>query len=178
MLEVPKSFDTNTDFIRHVLSDEFPWFYPTETWNQVEAHYHLLISRNVRDPKVVSEYFHPFYELFKSFCENNFIKVDSVFGAAVHQTLPSTKVAQNFHVDFPFPHRVLIMYLTDEFEAGRTLVSDAFKTPDSPMVTSDVLESVGVKAEAGKVLCFDGLRYHAGEYPVDGRRVVCIFTFT
>jgi len=178
MLEVSGSFDTGTEFVQHVLSDAFPWFYPTETWNQVEAHYHLLISRNVKDPKIVSEYFHPFYELFINFCKNNSIKVNSVFGAAVHQTLPSSKVAQNFHVDFHFPHHVIIMYLTDDFEAGRTLVSDVFKTQDLPMVTSDVLESTGVKAEAGKILCFDGRRYHAGEYPVKGRRVVCIFTFT
>jgi len=57
-------------------------------------------------------------------------------------------------------------------------VTDIFKTPDLPMVTSDVLESTGVEAEAGKILCFDGMRYHAAEYPVGGRRVVWIFTFT
>lgn len=171
-------FDAHSKFIKHVLSDNFPWFYPTTTYHEVEAHYHLLLSRDFISPTIVSEYFHPFQQIFDKFCTENDIKVETLYGAALHQTLPSTKKAQKFHVDFHFPHRVLIMYLTDDFEAGRTLISNVLKTGEMPVVTTDILESEGVRAEKGKIICFDGMRYHAGEYPVGGRRVVCIFTFS
>lgn len=177
MLEVKNFFNPHSKLVNHVLSEEFPWSFPVDTWQHVEAHYHLLLSRNFSDPKIVSEYFHPFQQIFDKFCDENSIEVNSLYSAAIHQTLPSAKVAQNFHVDFDFPHKLVIMYLNDEFEAGRTLVTDFIKTTDLPMVTSDVLESVPIKAEKGKILYFDGLRYHAGEYPVGGRRVVCIFAF-
>ena len=177
MLEVKDFFDPHSKLMTRVLSDEFPWYFPVNTWSHVEAHYHLLLSRNFKDPKIVSEYFYPFYEIFSKFCNENSIEVKAVYSAAIHQTLPSDKVAQNFHVDFDFPHKLVIMYLNDEFEAGRTLVTDFIKTDDLPVVTSDILDHVPIKAEKGKIICFDGLRYHAGEYPVDGRRLVCIFAF-
>ena len=177
MLEVKDFFNPHSKLVKHVLSEDFPWYFPVNTWEHVEAHYHLLLSRNFSDPKIVSEYFYPFQEIFAKFCEENSIVPNVLYSAALHQTLPSTKVSQNFHVDFEFPHKLVIMYLNDDFEAGRTLVTDFTKTPYLPLVTSDVLENTQIKAEKGKILYFDGLRYHAGEYPVGGRRVVCIFAF-
>lgn len=177
MLEVKDFFDPQSKLMTRVLSDEFPWYFPVKTWRQVETHYHLLLSRNFTDPKIVSEYFYPFYDIFSKFCVEQSIEVNTIYSAAVHQTLPSDKIAQNFHVDFHFPHKLVIMYLNDDFEAGRTFVTDFIKTDDLPVVTPNILEHVSVKAEKGKILQFDGLRYHAGEYPVGGRRVVCIFAF-
>lgn len=170
-------FDPHSKLIKHVLSDDFPWYYPSATYHEVEAHYHLLLSRDYMEPKIVSEYFYPFLDIFDKFCKENDIKVNTLFGAALHQTLPSSKKAQKFHVDFHFPHNVLIMYLTDDFDAGRTLISSILKTDESPVVLTESLESEAIQAEKGKIICFDGMRYHAGEYPIDGRRVVCIFTF-
>jgi hypothetical protein len=177
MFEVKEFFNPHSKLVTHVLSEEFPWYFPVSTWGQVEAHYHLLLSRSVSDPKIVSEYFYPFQQIFDKFCDENSIVPNVLYSAALHQTLPSTKVAQNFHVDFDFPHKLVIMYLNDDFEAGRTLVTDIIKTSELPMVTADVLESAPIKAENGKILYFDGLRYHAGEYPIGGRRIVCIFAF-
>jgi hypothetical protein len=178
MFELKDFFNPQSKLVNQVLSEEFPWSFPVDTWQHVEAHYHLLLSRNFSDPKIVSEYFYPFQQIFDKFCDENSIEVNSLYSAAIHQTLPSAKKAQKFHVDFHFPHRVLIMYLTDDFDAGRTFISNVIKTDESPVVLAETLESEGVQAEKGKIICFDGMRYHAGEYPINGRRVVCIFTFS
>jgi hypothetical protein len=162
-----------------ILSGYFPWSYPGDaSFGGVQAHYHLLISRNFENPKVVSEYYPYFESIFKKFCETHSIRVNKVFGAAVHQTLDSWNIRQNFHVDFHFEHKVLIMYLTDTFENGKTLITDIRKSDESPIILGEELETpVQISPRVGRILCFDGMRYHAAQYPVHGRRVVCIFTF-
>lgn len=171
----PNCFEVNP----HFLSEKFPWFYPGDaSFGSVQTHYHLLISRNFNEPRVVSAYYEYFEGIFRSFCEKHSIHVNKVFGAAVHQTLDSRNLRQPFHVDFHFEHKVLIMYLTDDFTKGRTLITDLRKTENRPVVVDGDLETcVEIEPKAGKVICFDGSRYHAAEYPVNGRRVVCIFTF-
>jgi len=163
----------------YFLSENFPWFYPGDaSFGSVQTHYHLLISRNFNEPRVISNYYTYFEHIFRSFCEKHSIKVNKVFGAAVHQTLDSKNSRQPFHVDFHFDHKVLIMYLTDDFTKGHTLITDLRKTERGPMVMDGDLETrVEIEPKPGKIVCFDGARYHAAEYPVNGRRVVCIFTF-
>jgi len=175
ILEVENFFEVDP----RVLSGNFPWSYPGDnSYKSVQAHYHLLISRNFQNPKVVSEYFPYFESIFRRFCTEHSVRVNKVFGAAVHQTFDSRNAHQPFHVDFPFEHKVLIMYLTDDFRQGHTLITKFKKKPEGPMVIDTELDvHTRVEPKAGKVLCFDGLRYHAAEYPLDGRRVVCIFTF-
>jgi hypothetical protein len=175
IIEDPGFFEVEPYF----LSENFPWFYPGDaSFGSVQAHYHLLLSRNFNDPKVISNYYTYFEGIFRSFCEKHSVPVNKVFGAAVHQTLDSRKQRQPFHVDFHFEHKVLIMYLTDDFNKGRTLITDLRKTENGPVVVADNLKTrLEVEPKAGKVICFDGSRYHAAEYPVDGRRIVCIFTF-
>lgn len=162
-----------------ILSGHFPWSYPGDaSFESVQAHYHLLISRNFEEPKVISEYYPYFESIFRKFCENHSIQVNGVFGAAVHQTFDSWNSHQKFHVDFHFEHKVLIMYLTDAFERGSTLVTDVRKSENGPIIVQKDLETCAeVKPRVGRILCFDGMRYHAAQYPVRGRRVVCIFTF-
>lgn len=163
-----------------ILSGKFPWSYPGDaSYESVQAHYHLLVSRNFENPKIVSDYYPYFESIMKSFCDRNSIKINKIFGAAVHQTFDSWNLHQPFHVDFHFQHKVLIMYLTDNFDKGRTLITDLKKTVEGPMIIDDedVHTCHEVKPRVGKILCFDGDRYHAAEYPVHGRRVVCIFTF-
>lgn len=151
------------EFDSSIIGQKFPWYYPGEaSYEKVQAYYHLLMSRNFENPEIVSEYYPYFERIFTSFCEKFSIQVNKIFGAAVHQMLDSWDEHQPFHVDFPFPHKVLIMYLTDNFERGHTLFMDPCQQ---------------IKPKVGKIVCFDGLRRHAAEYPVNGRRVVCIFTF-
>lgn len=177
MFRVDPEYD---DFIDRVVdSSRIGWIYPgNESYERVQCMYHLLLDRDYRNPEIVSDLFYPFMQIFKDVCKQNNIMADKVFGAALHQTMGTSTDHQNFHIDFPFSHNVLIIYLNDNFEKGDTLISDAIYN-GTDIVLSDDLPHINIKARKYHAYMFDGLTYHAGQYPGSGqRRVVCIFAFT
>jgi hypothetical protein len=168
------------EFIDRVAeTSRISWHYPgNDSFEKVQCMYHLLLDRDYRNPDIVSDLFYPFMNIFKDVCKQNNIMADKVFGAALHQTMGTSTDHQKFHIDFPFRHHVLIMYLNDNFDKGDTLISDEIYN-GTDIVRSDDLQYTRIKARKYHAYMFDGLTYHAGQYPGPGqRRVVCIFAFT
>jgi len=177
MFRLDPEYDEFIDSV--VESSGIGWNYPgNDSYESVQCMYHLLLDRNYQDPKIVSDLLDPFMNIFIDLCSKNDIIVDRVFSAALHQTTGSSSDHQNFHIDFPFRHNILIIYLNDNFEKGDTLISDEIYN-GTDIVRSDDLLHINIKARKYHAYMFDGLTYHAGQYPGSGqRRVVCIFAFT
>jgi hypothetical protein len=159
-------------------SSEIAWKYPgKESYADTQCMYHLLVSRDCANPTIVSELFGPFMQIFNDICKTNNIHAETLFGATLHATSGSSTDHQKFHIDFPFKHNVMIIYMNDDFDNGATLISDDLDNNINNILDDDILYT-SVKAKKYHAYMFDGARYHAGQYPGPGqRRVVCIFTF-
>ena len=177
MFRVDPEYDEFIDSV--VESSGIGWIYPgNESYERVQCMYHLLLDRDYKSPEIVSDLFTPFMQIFEDVCTMNNIVVNKLFGAALHQTMGTSTDHQNFHIDFPFRHNVLIIYLNDNFDKGDTLISHEIYNGKDIVLTDD-LQHTRIKARKYHAYMFDGLTYHAGQYPGPGqRRVVCIFTFT
>jgi hypothetical protein len=89
------------------------------------------------------------------------------------------------HVDLEYPHQTALLYLNDS--DGSTELYDQFYDNTSQISNQDYFQSIknnislaqSIVPEANKIVCFDGLRYHSSETPINvPRRLVINFNYT
>ena len=98
------------------------------------------------------------HDIIRGILEYNGIKVDIIYRIAVQFTLPIKDEGHSVaHVDHPFPHKNLIIYLTDP-EGGST-----------------VCEGEEFLGEEDDVIIFEGEHYMYP--PKKGRRMVIVATY-
>jgi hypothetical protein len=168
---------------REILSNNFPWFYQdSSTSYKFPFFSHILVPRydhTSEEMPVNSLCFDLFKDIFISFCDINGIKWEKILRASLNLSYYFPDPHSDPHIDHPFDHKVMIMYLND-VDDGHTLVYDqTFDGKNSNFDNVDSLTLVKkVKPKKGKICCFNGSNYHAAEWPAPSqRRVICVLTF-
>ena len=155
------------DFLKFVLSADFPWFYQESNANNMMVCHPLMIRDEDKQPvtgKINSTLFSFAEEIFKSFCKKQNIKVNTIFRAAFNCTWRTSESHTGIHTDHNFPHYNFILYLNDA--SGDTVIFD-----------KDNQEVLRIKPEKHKAVVFSG-EPHAQECcAIDERRVVMVVTF-
>jgi hypothetical protein len=159
--------DDQQGFIDFVCGSEFPWFYQEGTSAGYQVYAHGLMKR---DPEhkpttgIVNSTSYPWAKfIFDKFCQDNNIKVNTIFRAALNSTCSSDGTS-DIHKDHEFDHKVFLLYLTDA--SGTTNIYDDDK---------NLLKQI--KPEKYKAVVFDGINHNNNPCAIGERRVVMLFTF-
>jgi hypothetical protein len=159
------------DFTEFVLSDGFPWFYQ---WSTDATKYlffgHSLMNRNPEGAAIEgnknSDYYDICYSIFKDFCDQNNIKVNTVLRAAVNHTSYHPDKMNEIHLDHDgIAHNNFIMYLND-FTGGSTYLFD-----DDHNMIKEIIPA------KNRAVIFGGFPHAHGFCSPDERRVALVFTF-
>lgn len=154
-----------------VLGQDFPWFWHEQAYDETEVtastsnfsfFSHVILERpgyTTLYPKVNSQYIDLAHKVFVDIAEQQKIEPKVIYRINANLTIPSeTGKPGPIHTDHDFPHKNMIVYLTD-CNGGATMVENQepfYGTEDS-------------------VLIFEGKHQHS--LPKSGRRVVLVYTF-
>ena len=143
-----------------VLGKEFPWFYETNPNELEEGYYfysHVFLERPDRClyPSVRSQHIDLFHTVIQQIFEYNNLPIDIIYRMNAN-SIPAQDGCIAPHVDHEFPHKNLILYLTDA--GGKTFVGDEVHDP-----------------KEDDVVIFSGI--HNNERPKNTRRVVLVATY-
>jgi hypothetical protein len=153
-----------------VLSGDFPWHWQrayndwevTEDTQNFDFFSHVLLQRpgHTKLHSVENSHYLPIAEkIFSQFCDVHKVNAKVLYRANVNMTLPSDDPRPSpMHTDHDFPHRNLILYLTD-CEGGATVVEG-----QEPFYGKE-----------NEFYIFEGRHQHY--LPKTGRRVVLVYTF-
>lgn len=142
-----------------VLSSNFPWYFCRNADDDFDFHGHSFIERpesGLRLPVIKSNDFDLCYTVFMEILEYNEVSVNTFYRMGANAVSPSSGRNPVEHVDHEFPHKNLLVYLTDA--GGATIVEGKRYDP-----------------QEDSVLLFTGRHYH--EFPKERRRVVLVATF-
>ena len=144
-----------------VQTDNFPWFRLKGNQHSPDYFSHKLFTRPVGVeehlfPTIASEYLKSFADLLYSVFDLNAIEVKCIYRMSVNLVMPSTDSHSPLHVDHSFPHRNIIMYLTDA--GGDTVVNDEVYSP-----------------KEDDIIMFEGKHYH--HFPMKDARIVFVATY-
>lgn len=174
--------NTNQDFEKIVLDNNFPWFYQqVSTSDQYPFLSHTLIPRYDlnTDIKINSDFWFDISQVFYETIEKYNIKLDKICRASLNLTNHSNKFLHNDpHIDHNFPHKNFLFYLNN-FNSGYTYIFD--KKYDGVNMTLQQVPEIKevVKPKKGDIIIFDGLDYHAqGFCDINQWRCVLVVTFT
>jgi 2OG-Fe(II) oxygenase superfamily len=111
-----------------------------------------------------STHFDNFFEIPRIFCRSHELILREVLAARIYLILPYQTEQKHYrpHVDFPYPHTVLLYYVNDA--DGNTVFFNKQK---------EVVQEVEPKK--GRLLVFDGTIYHGGGIPKQNPRCVVNF---
>lgn len=168
------------EFIKtQVLTTDFPWFRaPYQTENPIDLRVkskvvnapffsHVLMRRSENqglEGQINSQYFQHFRKIFLDWCEENAVKVNTIYRACVNLTLYADGKFTVPHKDHDFFHYNWIMYLNNS--SAHTLIFDE---------NLEIVERI--KPEENTCVLFDG-SIHAHELPSGlDQRMVVVFTF-
>ena len=174
---IPKNYQ---EYIKNTLYGiNMPWalvLSATESTTLDPALNHLFYSRN---PKYQTKYWGLVAPILYAAADkanieiNDVVKARSFLQLPVHPDLFPER--QNAHVDLPIPHTVVLYYVNDSDgptylykqtadklhrDMGKNLIGDPIKV---------------VEPKQGRVVIFNGLRYHAGSTPKQNLR--CVINF-
>ncbi len=190
--------------IQTILSPKLPWY-----------HRASLKNRNLKEVEKICEldkniilgqgFIHTFYDenqqseiidkfdilsAFVLHTEKKFnLKIEKLLRLQVLQVLPYPHKDSCYmmpHVDFMFPHKTLLYYVTDT--QGDTFIfnekSELNKKEMKNKELFSLAESTNVKTlkkkivpKQGRAVLFDGLYYHAASFPTTDNRYVINFNF-
>jgi hypothetical protein len=184
--------------ISAINSDDFPWFYDDNIYQDPGSEIKLMTPRfdksfvtsSVRlshmayyDGIINSQYFEMFREIldFLEFDQN--IVVDEIHRMRVRRTFQvpghdETKYTIP-HVDYPSdtPFKTLIYYVDDS--DGDTVMFDKWFTGDRDAHKESLTITERIPPVKGNAVFFDGLRFHAGNCPVNClTRTIINYDFT
>jgi hypothetical protein len=164
--------ESQLDFFQHVLSSDFPWFYKKEK-NHDESTFwffvHALMHPDEEFNPIAGTINSPFYDIcidiFKSFCAEHNIEVNTIFRAALNSTLHSPYGRTRIHKDHRFEHKNFLLYV-NEFTDGQTLIFDEH---DNVVQQSE--------PQLHKAIVFSGEPHAHNFCSVNQRRIVLVVTF-
>ena len=166
-LENPKT-DEYINFKNFVLSNQFNWFYwgfnvitDDKNHDNFPFYSHGLITRPTSEclyPKAVSPYSEVAHQVVSQVFDANNIDVSVIYRMNINSVTPTKSNKYSpIHVDHPFPHKNLLIYLTDP-AGGETVCGENNYT-----------------GKEDDVIIFEGEHYYRP--PKEGRRIVLITTF-
>jgi len=121
---------------------------------------HTLQDR--RDQEITSDKYYDVIKIVTRLCKTMNIKLKKTLRASANLTFPQSPSRGAIHVDHPFDHKQIIIYLTD---GGAThIFNDKNK----------VIKKIASKK--ARVLCFDK-QSHAVVHPKKHARVIVVVTF-
>lgn len=123
-------------------------------------------SREIRRPE-----FDIIYPLFINVCNQNNIMVEEIINLRGFLSTPlggSQPQQDHPHVDLEVPHLVCLYYVNDS--DGDTVFYD--KMYDKNVDLSDIKEYRRVTPKQGRMVFFNGLRYHTASRPTKNYRIV------
>ena len=156
----------------YILSSDLPWFYIESTTydadNQTDIniretgapYYSHAILRPPGNPNLFPTQNSPCVELcgkvVSEISDTNNLGVNCILRLNANLSLPSSSTPTQPHVDHPFPHKNLLIYLTDA--DGQTVAGDQQHFP-----------------KEDDVITFSGMHYHY--LPTSGKRIVIVATY-
>jgi hypothetical protein len=158
------------DFKHHILSEEFPWFYLehstpnlfSENYSNVPFYSHSFLLRpedtQFKLPEKFSDFVDTAHQIFLEILHFNRIPVNCFFRMNANCVQPTREVLNTVpHIDHPFEHNNLIVYLTSS--GGSTIVGNESHSPNED-----------------DVILFGG-ETHYIQTPQEKRRVILVATF-
>lgn len=121
----------------------------------------LSFFHTLKSSAANSAHFDSFYVIPKLFGDAEKLVICEVLAARIFLILPYATGLKHYapHIDFPFPHTVLLYYVNDA--DGATVFFNQKR---------EVIEEVTPRK--GRLLVFDGTVYHGGGIPRNGPRCV------
>lgn len=165
-----------------ILSNQFPWYWQDSSTSYKYPFFsHIIIPRydlETEELKINSPLFTFFDDIRKSFCDIHNISFTRYLRASLNLSLYFNSEHSEPHIDHPFPHKSIIMYLND-FTNGSTIIFDKqFDGTTSTITDNAPIILQKIEGKKGKITCFDGSYYHATAWPAAGqRRIICVMTF-
>ena len=159
-----------SEFIDHVLSVNFPWYYQMATSSSYSTFSHTLMERHeqkIQKPGVVnSEFYSNAISIFYKFCKENNINVNGILRAAFNNTTYKPVKWGDIHIDHHnMEHFNFIFYVNES--CGNTFVFDNTKTK---LIKEFVFER-------NKGIVFTGSPHAGGFCGPYQTRVVLVVTF-
>lgn len=156
-----------------VLSSGFPYYYSPNTIHNPPDNNAYMSHDVLRRPEertsgemFNSTYGEQFLRILKEFTDKNSIDVKEALRISVNITFAGRTETCPTHVDHPYPHKQLLIYLNDcDSEATTVVLSED---------RSRVLNKA--TPEKYKGVCF-GSAPHYMVFPKQGARIVAVFTF-
>lgn len=170
--------ENENSFFENVQKDFFPWYYLGSSLQEYPGQESNITSRNLvythacmhRDPSdkpvrglINSEFAETTENFFLRICQENDIKVNTIFRMVYNATFYSPDEYDHFHRDHFFDHKVFIFYI-NKFNKGSTYIKDS----------NDIIE---IKSDKNKVVIFDDCEHAQGFCELFERRVVLVVTF-
>jgi hypothetical protein len=150
----------------YILGSEFPFY-----WNddQVQPDNLPFFGHTLkhRETKNINSYEYYFFEkIIIRFCEKHKIKINEILRACINFTYPLNVKRGTIHRDHNFPHKQILIYLTDSKNGYTYIFNNKNK----------IIKKI--KPEKYKLVCFENVN-HAASYPdyKEKRRVLTVFTF-
>ena len=136
-------------------------------------------ARNPENPAVIHEpeCFHYIgLSILDMFTAKSGIKVSKIIRMKLNNQRPSidpnynTLSCNDIHVDLDFPHKTLLYYINDS-DGDTFIMNERYKSEHS-LLGYEINTSLAnrVSPKQGRLVCFDGLRYHAPSNPINTRR--------
>ena len=117
-------------FLQQVLGGEFPWFFQREkNYDETPFYFlvHTLMHRNEDNQPITGTINSPYYDIciniFKKFCEQHNVAVNTIYRAALNCTMYNPNLTTRIHTDHKFEHKNFILYI-NEFDNGQTCIFD------------------------------------------------------
>jgi len=164
----------------HVLSNNFPWYYQSLSTSETYPFFsHIVVKRyntQCESMKINSDIFYHVVPIVDTFCKTKNISYSRILRMSFNTMGSFTdKLFTDPHVDYDFEHKVILIYFTSN--NGDTIIFDKTYDGKNTILFNETKLPIKQKIipEFGKVVCFDGLYYHANRFCNSGdRRVICV----
>lgn len=165
--------EDNKTFIRdYVLKGQIPFFLASSTVGTDKNYFlsHSILKRpeeRTEGETFTSVFSEQFMDIFYKFIHKNNILATEIMRCCINLTFSVENNQCPIHVDHPFPHKQLIVYLNDclDKDAHTVVLKEDEKT---------ILHSI--EPEQFKGVCFDSSP-HYGIFPKKGIRLIVVYTF-
>ena len=148
--------------IKGMLTNSFPLYWlPHQVYPDKRpylSHAFMVHDKKTNTSKINSSIYKEVFDILKTFCNKNKIKLNKCFRANLNITFPLKTKTGKFHKDHKFEHRQLIVYLNNS--DGDTILKKEGR----------------IKFKKYRGACFDD-QLHYAETPSKNKRAILIFTF-
>ena len=163
-------------------NNSFPWYEghtPTDYSPNITFLYHEVVTR---DGHVNSFLYDDCKKLLDDLTKQLVIPLNKIIRCCVNFTYNQPVKNCDFHVDHDFPHKSCIVYLNTLDHAATHICEEKYKNGQQvalPASSINFIKYQSILPEEQTFIYFDGLQYHANEYPDCGKqRKVIVYTFT